>query len=217
MHRATSVKKLTRLLWIAVTGLAFIGTAIAVRRILIVAGVLPAAGAGQAARFSAGFNQPPLVVVLHVLPGLLFMLLGPLQFVKGIRERHIRFHRWSGRVFMVCAYIVGLSALCMPFISLPIGGLNEAAGSVLFALFFLVALTRAWRHILRKETALHREWMIRAFAVGLAVATVRPIMATAFAFFGLEPAAFLGTAFWIGFTLHLIIAEVWINYTRDKK
>jgi len=29
-----------------------------------------------------------------------------------------------------------------------------------------------------------------------------------------EPKEFFGTAFWIGFTLQMIAAEIWINYTR---
>jgi hypothetical protein len=59
--------------------------------------------------------------------------------------------------------------------------------------------------------------MIRAFAVGLAVATIRPIIGVFFAtsrLTGLTPRDFFGTAFWIGFVLQLIAAEVWINLTR---
>jgi len=64
-----------------------------------------------------------------------------------------------------------------------------------------------------------REWMIRGYAIGLAVATIRPIMATFFAAALLqghapEPKEFFGTAFWIGFTLQTIAAEIWINYTK---
>jgi len=29
-----------------------------------------------------------------------------------------------------------------------------------------------------------------------------------------EPREFFGTAFWIGFTLQAMAAEIWINYTR---
>jgi hypothetical protein len=29
-----------------------------------------------------------------------------------------------------------------------------------------------------------------------------------------EPKEFFGAAFWIGFTLQMIAAEIWINYTR---
>jgi hypothetical protein len=61
--------------------------------------------------------------------------------------------------------------------------------------------------------------MIHAFAVGLAIATIRPIIGTFFAtspFTHLTPQQFFGTAFWIGFTLHLMAAEVWINYTCPR-
>jgi hypothetical protein len=30
----------------------------------------------------------------------------------------------------------------------------------------------------------------------------------------LDPHEFFGTAFWIGFTLQTIAAEIWINYTK---
>jgi len=66
---------------------------------------------------------------------------------------------------------------------------------------------------------MHREWMIRAFAVGLAVATIRPIIGMFFAtsqFSGLTPYQFFGTAFWIGFVLHLMAAEIWIHRTMPR-
>ena len=85
-----------------------------------------------------------------------------------------------------------------------IGGINQAAATTLFASFFLFALCKAFWHIRRGEIALHREWMIRAFSVGLAVATIRPI---------LTPHEFFGIAFWIGFVLHLMAAEAWIHAT----
>ena len=59
--------------------------------------------------------------------------------------------------------------------------------------------------------------MIRAFAIGPAVATTRPIVGAFFAtrrFSHLTPHDFFGIAFWLGFTTHLIAAEIWINYTR---
>jgi len=61
--------------------------------------------------------------------------------------------------------------------------------------------------------------MIRAFSIGLAVVTIRPIVGIFFAtarFTGLTPYEFFGTAFWIGFVLHLIAAEVWVQCTRPQ-
>src|SRR5437870_5490697 len=78
------------------------------------------------------------------------------------------------------------------------------------------ALGKAFRHVRRREVALPRESMIRAFSIGLAVATIRPIIGIFFAtrrISGLTPYEFFGTAFWIGFVLHLIAAEVWIQWT----
>jgi uncharacterized membrane protein len=144
------------------------------------------------------------------------MILGPLQFLPAIRTRHPRFHRRSGRIFLLCGLVIGVTALIMPFVMTPIGGVNEAAGVLLFAVYFLTALGKAFRHILHGRVALHREWMIRAFAIGLAVATIRPIIALFFAFSRLSPHVFFGTAFWIGFSLHAIVAEVWINSTRKS-
>jgi hypothetical protein len=78
-------------------------------------------------------------------------------------------------------------------------------------------LVKAFGYIRRREIARHRECMIRAYAIGLAVATVRPIVGVFFAtspLTHLTPQEFFGAAFWLGFTLHLIAAEAWVNYTR---
>jgi uncharacterized membrane protein len=197
---------------------ALIGLAVVIRRTLVLAGLMgsfnPPGMAKNAPAFDDGFSRHPIITLIHILPGALFMILGPLQFMAGVRRRHIGFHRLSGRIYIISAYIIGISALYMPFVLRPIGGLNEAAATSLYAILFLVSLSKAWWHIVHKRVALHREWMIRAFSIGLAVGTIRPIIAIFFAFSGLPPQIFFGTAFWIGFTLQLLAAEIWINYTR---
>ena len=119
-------------------------------------------------------------------------------------------------MFVAAGLVIGISALSMSSI-MAIGGINETVATMLFAIFFLLALGKAFLHIRRREIALHREWMIRAFAIGLAVATIRPIVGVFFAtsrLTHLTPQEFFGTAFWLGFTLQTIAAEAWINYTR---
>ena len=104
----------------------------------------------------------------------------------------------------------------MSFAMPAIGGVNQAAATTLFSILFLFALTKAFWHVRHREIRLHREWMIRAFAIGLAVATIRPIIGIFFAtspLSGLTPHEFFGIAFWIGFVLHLIAAEAWIHLT----
>ena len=215
MNRATTIRRLARLLRVVMFLLAAIGIVMVIRRTLVLNGVLRSVNPSGGPPFDTGFGKHPVITYLHILPGILFMTLGPLQFIPGVRARFNRSHPWSRWVFIIAACIIGISALCMPFIMMPIGGLNEAAGSILFAIIFLVSLSKAAWYARRKNIALYRENLIRAFAIGLAIATIRPIMVLFFAFSHLPPQTFFGTAFWIGFTLHLVVAEAWINYTRE--
>ena len=221
--------RLRRALWSAVIFLAFIGVAVAIRRTVVLLPVAlhgynpppppPNPMAVQFVSLDDLFAHYPFLTLIHIIPGLIFMILGPLQFIPAIRTRHPKFHRINGRIFLTCSLIIGISALVMSFGMPAIGGVNQAAATTLFAIFFLLALTKAFVHIRRREFALHREWMIRAFAVGLAVATIRPIVGFFFAtsrLTGLTPHEFFGTAFWLGFTLQLIAAEAWIHYTEQQ-
>jgi len=216
--------------WGAVIFLAAIGSAVALRRIVhlvpvVIGAYRPPAAApkpalAQLTALDDLFARYPILTLVHIVPGLFFMLLGPWQFSATIRARHVRWHRWNGRIFVCCGVVIGVSALLMSFGMPAIGGANQAAATTLFGAFFLVSLGKAVWHIRRKEVVLHREWMIRAFAVGLAVATIRPIIGIFFAtsrVSGLTPREFFGIAFWIGFTVQLMAAEAWIHWTAGER
>ncbi|HEY6374240.1 MAG TPA: hypothetical protein VIX90_01825, partial [Edaphobacter sp.] len=60
----------------------------------------------------------------------------------------------------------------------------------------------------------HREWMMRAIAVLLGIATTRPVMGVFFAtarLTHLEPRQFFGIAFWIGFSATYIAGEIYLQ------
>jgi len=223
-------KRAGRWVWRAVIFLAAIGSAVALRRIVnlvpvVIGAYRPPAAApkpalAQITALDDLFARYPILTLVHIVPGLFFMLLGPWQFSATIRARHVRWHRWNGRIFVYCGVVIGVSALLMSFGMPAIGGVNQAAATTLFGAFFLVALGKAVWHIRRKEVVLHREWMIRAFAVGLAVATIRPIIGIFFAtsrVSGLTPREFFGIAFWFGFTVQLMAAEAWIRWTAGER
>jgi len=212
---------LARLIWVAVIFLAFIGIAVATRRsiVLLRPGALSSRN-NPAAELDAAFTDRRTLTLTHILPAMLFMVLGPLQFVRGLRSKYPQVHRWCGRIFLAVSAVVGVTGLTLAF-GKTIGGVDEKAAVILFGSFFLIALAKALWHAMRREFAQHREWMIRGYATGLAVATVRPIMGTFFAAAVLRghqpvPREFFGTAFWIGFTVQMIAAEIWINYTRPR-
>lgn len=209
-------KSATRLLWIAVGFLVLIGlTAVTLRSLVLIS---PERFGGNpsnpAATLNAGFARHVALTFVHILPGALFLALAPFQFMPGIRRKHLQFHRWSGRLLVVCGLVIGVSALIMSY-KMNIGGPNETAATTLFAIVFLICLIKAYLFIRRKEVARHREWMIRAYGVGLGVATTRPIVGMFFGFRRLTPHEFFGIAFWLGFTITFLAAEAWVDYTRQ--
>jgi len=209
-------RRTTRFLWSAVGFLVVVGIAAVTRRALVLfrPGSLGGGNASPAAALDAGFARHVVLTLVHILPGGLFLILAPLQFLPSLRQQHLQLHRWMGRILMVCGLIIGVSALVMSY-RMNIGGPNETAATTLFAIVFLFCLIKAYLHIRRKEVTRHREWMIRAFGVGLGVATTRPIVGMFFAFRRLTPHEFFGIAFWLGFTTTFLAAEAWVDSTRQ--
>jgi len=206
-----------RILWALTSLLCAIGVAVAARRMTHIVSA-PAPAVSPNAALDAGFERHALLTMIHIVPGLLFVTLGPLQFVPKLRARRPGLHRWTGRVVLLSGIVIGATGLVMSP-QMAVGGATETAATMLFATLFLFALCRAFVAIRRRRVAVHREWMIRAFAIGLAVSFVRPIVGVFFAtsrITHLTPHDFFGIAFWLGFTIQSIAAEIWINYTRQR-
>lgn len=118
---------------------------------------------------NARFFAAPLPVVLHILSAILFSVLGALQFSTTLRQRSPKWHRVSGRIVVLTGIFVALSGLWMTvvyFIPPELqGGLLYGARvfvsvSMLFSIYWAVAA------VMRRDIAMHRAWMIRAYALG---------------------------------------------------
>ena len=160
------------------------------------------------------YIQHPWVSLLHIVPGVLFLTLAPLQFVARIRRRRINVHRGLGRILATCAAISGAIVLVLNFLFPAFGGISTQTATGFFGVIFLFSLAMAIRHILRKEVRQHREWMIRTFSLAMGVATVRVFFGILGALTGLSLEEIFGASFWLGFGVNMLAAEVWINHTR---
>ena len=164
--------------------------------------------------FDVRYVQHPWASLIHIVPGALFLTLAPLQFVARIRQRRISIHRGMGRVLATSAAITGVASLVVTFLFPAFGGISTQSATVFSGLLFLFSLSMAIRHILRKEVRQHREWMIRTFALAMSVATMRVFLILLRLFLGLSTEEVFGASFWLGIGVNLVVAEVWINYTR---
>src|SRR3954454_2512528 len=73
----------------------------------------------------------------------------------------------------------------------------------------MTCLVLAVRAIRRDDIVHHRRWMIRAFAIGIGIATTR-IWLALFEIVGVGEASSFGPAFWISFPLHVVAGELWL-------
>lgn len=170
--------------------------------------------------YNPGFLRYPTIVALHVGLGGVYLALAPFQFVKRIRSRHLAYHRWVGRVLVSVGLVVGATALFMGLV-IPFSGWPERVIIGLFGGLFLLALGKGFVHVRAGRVALHREWMIRAFAIALSIATMRLIFIPAL-LVAADPTdgqiEFLSVAsFTAAFVLHASVAELWIRLTRPGR
>jgi uncharacterized membrane protein len=168
--------------------------------------------------YNPGFLRFPSVVALHVVLGGVYLALAPFQFVMRIRSRHLAYHRRTGRLLVAIGVMVGATALFMGLV-IPKGGWPERVVIGLFGTVFLAALIKGFLHVRAGRVSLHREWMIRAFAIALAIATTRLIFFPALIITGTGPTdrrfgTLLAVALAVAFVLHVSVAELWIRATR---
>ncbi len=167
--------------------------------------------------YNPGFAQHPWLMRAHVILGAVYLALALPQFLPGLRARRPRLHRAFGRVAVGAGIVAGLTAVVIG-IAFPFSGVSETAVTLPFALLFLFSLGRGIWLARTRRFALHREWMIRALAVGTSIATMRLVFVPALLLLGQpsdERARELSTpSFGIAFALHVAVAECWIRRTR---
>lgn len=164
-----------------------------------------------------GFVDFPTITLLHVIPGAFYLALAPFQFSKNIRARSIEYHRWAGRLLVGIALVIGAAAMFLGLI-VPFSGIPEQLVIGFFGTVFLFSIVKGFLCVRAKQIAQHREWMMRAFTIGLSIATMRLIFIPLLIINGNpsdEDAARLSIiSFSIAFALHSGFTEYWIRRTR---
>lgn len=229
---------LTRAVWAVATLLVAIGVSAAVGRVVFPADFITRAEPvrqwtmaalgrddpmalqrpAELARADGSFAAHPALTLLHVVPGGLFLLFAPLQFSSQVRTRNPALHRWSGRILLALLVASALPAMYFG-VAIPYGGVGEAVAVALFGGALFVSIGVAFVAIRRRQSARHREWMIRVFALTIAIATERPAFAAidfALTPFGVPPPDQFVLSVWTAWIVTLAAAEAWIRYTRRR-
>ena len=112
------------------------------------------------------------MLILHIVGAMLAILIGPFQFLPGIRKgRLLKVHRWLGRTYLLSVLVGGVGGLYMA--QFAYGGLITQSGFFALAILWLYSAFKAYKHIRNKDLEQHREWMTRNYALTLAGVMLR--------------------------------------------
>jgi uncharacterized membrane protein len=169
-------------------------------------------------RLDGRFAENPVSTFLHIGLGGFFLVLAPLQFSPGLRSRHVTFHRWSGRLLVAAAIIVASTGFYFGLF-VPYAGRGESIVIAVFGGLLLYSLWKAIAAIRSRDASRHREWMIRVFALCLAISTVRVVAAAldlTLTPAGLDTRTAFVLSLWTGWGATLGAAEIWIRQSRSR-
>lgn len=141
----------------------------------IAVGTLPKIGSTiHAAPMLPGYHAfNDAVLVIHILTAIPPLLLGFYAFSRDSRRSGARGHRVIGTGYCVAIWISAVTGLMLA-VANP-HGMWAKLGFGTLAVVWFTTTTFAYVSARRKDFAAHRVWMIRSFAVTLAVVSIRPM------------------------------------------
>jgi hypothetical protein len=185
-----------------------IAIAVVLRRLTAL--IRPARGGPpQMAAMDATFSSHAVLTAMHIIPAAIFVLLAAAVLLRRTGGE------WLERLFFPFGVVTGATAYAMN--SYAIGGWMERSAVLVFNTWFLASLGRAYWFRVHGDSTRQRQWMTRAVGILLGIATTRPVMGVFFATSArthLAPNQFFGIAFWIGFSINVVVIELWLHSKR---
>jgi uncharacterized membrane protein len=134
--------------------------------------LLEVAGGPQLLPTNPRIDASPAPLVLHVAAAAVYAIVGAFQFPARLRRGHRAWHRRAGRVLIAAGLVVAGSGLWMTLFYPGAPG-----GDLLWTVRLVVGTAMAASIVLgfaavrRRDIAVHRAWMIRAYALAVAAGT----------------------------------------------
>jgi len=205
----------------------FLAIGVAIGAVAPYATFNPANFNNTTARFATESTLRYAGLLVHAFSAGIALILGPFQFLGRVRQRRLSLHRWMGRIYLICVLLAGLSA----FLIAPgmISGLDGEIGLISLAIVWLWTGWMAYKNIRAGRVQIHREWMIRNYALTFAAVTLRlwlgVLIATQLPFLGTKYAGDFDALFvevyrvvmWLSWVPNLIIAEMIVQRRRTPQ
>lgn len=159
------------------------------------------------------FSRYILPLRLHIAGGMGALLAGPWQFSQKLRTRALNLHRWVGRFYLLEVGLGSIAGFAMALVSEQ--GLPTHLGFGMLAVLWFFTGLKAYRSVLNGDIEVHRQWMVRNFALTLAAVTLRnelPFML--FALHWPFPRSYI-TVSWLCWVPNVLVAEWLVRRQRS--
>ena len=160
----------------------------------------------------AGNRFPtPLGLRVHIVASGLALLIGPFQFLRALRNRAPRVHRWMGRTYVLACLIGGLAGGSIALFSS--SGLVAGFGFFGLAICWLFCTVRAYLAVRAHDYVTHQRWMIRSFALTFAAVMLRIYIPLALVI-GMGNEASYPAIAWLCWVPNLVVAHFLVRAAR---
>ena len=99
------------------------------------------------------------LLIPHTVCGVAALLAGPMQFSSRLRQRHLKFHRILGRIYVISVFIGAFTGVALA------AGRPGMPGTSMQAAAWIVCTTAAFLTARNRQIVPHRQWMARSYAV----------------------------------------------------
>ena len=161
-------------------------------------------------------NQAELnfaILMIHIVTAIPPLGIGMFAFSKRIRNASIRIHRWIGTTYCVSIWISAVTGVMLAMANQ--NGILAQMGFSGLGISWFVTTYLAYRTARAKNIVSHRRWMIRSYALTLAVVTIRPIFILPPPFH-LDPMVWYTMATWLCWVPNLLLGELYIRVTKPN-
>lgn len=150
----------------------------------------------------------------HIMFGILVLGIGGFQFIKKLRDRYLKTHRFIGKLYVLGVTISGVAALVAAQYSS--GFLSSRIGFSAMAVAWLFTNFYAYKRIRQKNIREHEFWMIRNFSVTLAAVTLRIWLGILIPLAGLSFFEAYAVVAWLSWVPNLMAAELIILRMKTR-
>jgi len=154
------------------------------------------------------FTQYIIPLLFHAGGGIIALSLGPWGFWTTFRNAYPGVHRWMGRIYLLAVLVGSVAGLYLA--ASAFGGLPTRIAFSLLGTLWLMTGTMAYVRIRQGNVQIHRQWMIRNYALTFAAVMLR-VWLPLFVALGYEFPEAYTTVAWLCWVPNLLVAELIIG------